>query len=1502
MLLLFATAGAIQFPYVQTKLVNYLNEKISTKLGYNISLQHISIWWFDSIDIEGVQVIDPEGNTMISAAKIELDFDLTNLLDKENHHLDDIVINKANVYLTKVFTDTDSLTTLNINDFIKKIKDATRKEGAKSRAYISCDNINIFKSNFSYNDQQRDSLTDRFDYYHFEIDSINGRFENIYSVSDTFGLKVNSLKGYDKKTKMKIDQMKTSFAVSQSAMLFDDLELKVGQSIIKDSVRFDYNSTADMSNFNNKVLVNASLNNSIIHTNDLSYFVPQLRKFNEKYTVSGNFNGLVRSFLFSKASISFGSGTTIRGKIRMTGLPDFDETFIDFDLYNSYITTTDIKPYVKEKTFKRLQPLEHISFTAEFLGFPSDFVALGTFYTQYGRIDSDINLKISEDISKSSYSGRLSMQNFDLGGYTNNDLFGALSVNGNIKGSGFTLETADFNLNGTVETVGINNYDYQNIVTNARFAKEFFEGSLKVDDPNLKLDLTGAIDLRGGLNFFNIKAKIDTTDLHALNLTEEEMLIKSQADVNARGLKIDEILGAANLGKTYLKYRNNSIQIDSLSLISDRDEEQRIILLKTNLLNATASGEFEITQLYTSLKNLLKEYRLSLRNNSDEIKKYYLAKNVKNEDYNVEFNINIKDLNPLLEVFAPNVYISPSTKLNGSITGGYTSIIALESRFDSLIIDNNVFANNDLQVNISKISDSTNVLAMVYAASKTQEFSKVRSHDMIFEGIWDNRHIEYDFEIEQSDYDNNALITGSVDFLRDSVQFRFSHADLKILDESWSIEKNNLITLSGKSISFENIKLYSKYQSISLIGKVAESPDAILELNIDSLELDNLNTILNKNIEGKVNGYASIKNVYSDLLIDNNIVVDGLSIDNFLVGNVISRMNWDNNRKESQVKCTLNRLGYKILDLNGTYSPYSSNQLKLKAYLNGTELKIIEPFLSSFFTNISGSLNGEVLITGSPDKPNFNGNGTIDNAHLHVNYLNTDYDFDGEFYLSSNKIGFRNIKLTDIEGQSGSLNGYISHDYFKNMGISMNADFQDFQILNTTSKDNSLFYGNGETTGTISFYGPLNNMNITANARTEKGTKIYIPIGDTETIEQEEYINFVDFGKDLNTLIQDEIESVDLRGIKLDFDLDITNDAYCEIIFDIKSGDIIRGRGNGDIKMEIDTKGEFNMFGDFNIEEGGYNFTLYNLINKEFEILPGSKISWYGDPYQGILDINATYSQLASFLPLLSDQQLGGDTDLNDVIELRRKYPVNVLLEIDGALLSPSVDFDITTGTLPRNIQLPNGDPVDLEFEFLKFKNSIDEQELKRQVFSLIVLRKFSPLQSFNTGGSITSSVSELLSNQLSYWITQVDENLEIDVDFGKLDQEAFNTFQLRLSYSFFDGRLRVTRDGGFTNQANRADVSSIAGDWTVEYLLTENGKFKVKMYNRTNYNPINPTEENQNTVTTGFSLIHTQSFDEIKDLFKKSRENAREENEEEESEEEDINAKAVMPEEDEAE
>jgi hypothetical protein len=486
-------------------------------------------------------------------------------------------------------------------------------------------------------------------------------------------------------------------------------------------------------------------------------------------------------------------------------------------------------------------------------------------------------------------------------------------------------------------------------------------------------------------------------------------------------------------------------------------------------------------------------------------------------------------------------------------------------------------------------------------------------------------------------------------------------------------------------------------------------------------------------------------------------------------------------------------------------------------------------------------------------------------GRFRFDYLNTTYHFEDRVYFTENEIGFKNLRLYDDENETAIVNGGIYHDGFREFGLSMDADVRNFKVMNTTFRDNDLFYGTAVVTGNLSLLGPAENLVIRANARSEKGTRIAIPVSETQEIGTTDYIRFIDrkirAARDSSLVAK----HVDLSGIRLDFNFDITPDAYCEIIFDQVTGDIIRGNGAGKVKMLIDTKGDFTMFGDYTIKEGWYNFTLLNAVNKEFAIKPGGTVTWSGDPYGGRLNIEASYEQPVSMLPLVLNEVR---EESKNNAEFNRLYPVNVLLQLTGNLLNPDIKLGINFKDYPRN------SPV-IRNAVLDFENRIatDEQEMNRQVFSLLILRQLSPPGNFSgVQGSVTNSLSEMLANQLSYWASQLDKNLEVNLNLNSISPEAFNTFQLRLSYSLFDGRLRVTRAGGFTNAQNDPTAQSIIGDWTVEYILSKDGTLRVKMFNRNSQNLVT-AQMSSGTLNTvaGFSLMHTKSFDSLKELFQKN-------------------------------
>ena len=302
----------------------------------------------------------------------------------------------------------------------------------------------------------------------------------------------------------------------------------------------------------------------------------------------------------------------------------------------------------------------------------------------------------------------------------------------------------------------------------------------------------------------------------------------------------------------------------------------------------------------------------------------------------------------------------------------------------------------------------------------------------------------------------------------------------------------------------------------------------------------------------------------------------------------------------------------------------------------------------------------------------------------------------------------------------------------------------------------------------------------------------------------------------------------------------------------------MRANGSGKINFKVDTRGGFDMTGDYNIERGDYTFTFQNILNKKFNITRGSKISWTGNPYEAVVDIKAVYTQNLSYLGSVIDSVGKGSLLRNDA-QFTRRYPVDVTIHLKDRLLQPTVTFDMKMRDYPQNPEFNSG--------VTAFENRIrtDEQELNRQVSNVLLLNAMLPQ---NAGAfasiNLVSSLSELLSNQISNVFSQIDPNLNVDfsVNGTALNQDLINNLQLRLSYNFND-RFRLTRSGGFTTLTNQTNAQSLIGDWALEWFITRDGALRFKTYNRNLQTTLNGgTLNNSQTFTAGgASILYTKSF-----------------------------------------
>ncbi|MEX1239875.1 MAG: translocation/assembly module TamB domain-containing protein [Cyclobacteriaceae bacterium] len=1465
----------LQIPAVQKKIIDRYLRGFTEVTGFRASMDNFQLLWFDRLEIENLQVFDLEENRMIAVKNMVINFELSQLFKARDINIDGVYLDAADVFITRI-NESETSRNLNINVFINRINEHYSGGGSTGRPpRINIGEAILQESDFAYIDQDRDSVKTGFNYNHFSIDIEEAQLRNFLALGDTIQFRLGTLVATENDSKFRINQLSTFFRISQQSLEFIDIKLQSGKSTVTDTVLFTFNGQRDLSEFNEKVNIHASFKNTLIYPEDLAIFVPAAARLTKPVVLNGILDGRINNFKLTEMEFAMGN-SLLKGSLDMEGLPLLSETFTILELKNSTLDFQDLKGLLGEEALERLKPLGKVEMDGEFLGYFTDFVARGNFSGDLGHMTSDINFKVNEDnFSRSVYSGKLALENFDLGTYLKDTVsFQRVTLDGNLRGSGLTVSTADFKLDGRVDMIGIKNYNYTNIKTNARFASEFFNGFLSINDPNLKFTTEGSIDLRAGINEIKVKANIDTALFHNLNLTRRDLFLSSNLDVNIKGLHLDSIVGTADIRDFNIAQNGKSLSLDMIHLISEKDRENRVIQLHSSLMDGEVNGDFLLTDLTQDLQTVVEEILLNIRNDKTEIESYYRQKNYQPKSYETNFRLTLKDIGPIMQLFNIDMLVSDNTLIDGKFTSGHTTIIQAFSTIDSLAYNKALFLDTEVELTASKISDSTNVLAMGFVNSNRQSLTKaLKTKNLVAEAIWNENHVAFSLDADQQDQTNYMRLKGDLHFLQDSTQLRVMPSTIRILEKNWEFDPNNLITIRREDIFVEQLKLRNNSQYVLVDGRVSRNPEEKLSMEISDLDLSILNPITGRDITGTLNATFKLNDYFQEPQLQNELKIDSLTVDKFLIGDVMGKNLWDPREKEFGIGFSIDRNENRIVNLDGTYRPSrTASPLDISADLSNANLKIIEPFFDELFSGIGGTITGDYRITGKLEAPAIEGEGKVTGGQIMINYLKTTYGFTGIIGLSPNSIYFKNLELTDVLKNQGRLNATLTHQGFKSMRVNLDASFRNFQVLNTTESDNSLFYGQGYATGDLNITGPINNLKFTANARTAKNTRVLIPIGGTEEVGRKEFIRFVNFSDSTyQSSLQESATRLDLSGITMDFNLDITPDALFEIILDYKAGDIIRGRGNGEIQLQLDTRGEFNMFGPFVFEQGGYNFTLYDIINKEFEIQKGSRITWFGDPYAATLNISASYNQLASLSPIIPL-----DESLSSHPQLRRKYPVKVLLELDGPMLSPEIEFDIVATDLPQSIVV-DGTPVALEFHFQNFKNRLDEQELKRQVFSLVVLRRFSSPESFNTSGSIVNSVSELLSNQLSNWISQVDENLEIDLDLSTMDEEAYNTFQLRLSYTFMSGRLRVTRDGTFYGNQNDPNLSSrslssIAGDWTVDYLLTPDGQLKIKMYNRTNINPILNTLGAQNSVTTGVSLSHTQSFNSMKDIWRSAR------------------------------
>ena len=1434
--------------------------------------------------LEGVRVLDRRGGELFSVGRADADISLFSVFDPRHLHIGKLTLNEPRFELKNLGGQPDSTT---LSEFMRAVKRLMGPSDTTKKAPFDFKIAEIALRNGHFAIEKADvprakSYGKSIDYAHMVVDSIYADISKI-SLGDTVALRISNLRAIESPSQARLREITADMLYHPRFWEFKNLNLRVGRSQIKDYVRFEYRTFFNFPDYNDSVKTIARLRNSRIYSEDIAKFAPQLLGMKESVVISGDASGYVRDFKVNNLDVRYGKGTHIVAKrAHADGLPNYKESFIDLRLLPSVVLASDLKKWLPVEANKIVQRLGTVKLQGSVLGFYNDFVANASFDTALGFVATDVNLKTKTDLTNATYEGTVRSNAFQLGKFLGDEsVIRDVTLNGRVEGVGFIPPKARGKANLTVPSIWLKGYRYRNVALNGSFEQQSFSGRIGIDDPAVRLVADGYVNLDRKNQDINVKTKIDRADLLALGLTDQPFTVATTADVRFRGVQLDSLIGHAYLRNSRFTSGNRKLSLDTLDVVSTRNNRNlRHVTVRSEALDARVVGTFNTSDVVRDVQTLITEYRLNFESNPTATANYYRQKRQRELPvYQIDLELNLKKPNPVIKLFVPELRVADGSKIDGSFRNGETSIFQLGGHLDSLRYGPVQLVNNEFDFLTSKLPYKPDILAQASVTSDRQVLPTLgRTEKFIAEGVWDQGRINFSTSLAQTGTTNKAAINGSLGFLPRAVEVVFGKSGVHLLDKDWTIAANNSVRISeyGREFDVQNLTFSNGEQFVGAQGFI--SPDVSkppLQLQVKDFELATLNTLTGQRLGGRVNALGTVTGVYGPLTVSSTLGVDSLVYDGTLIGQVAGSSDWDNNTKRLGLNLDVARAGQSVLTVLGHIAPSdATNQLNLTGTLNDAPLVLAQPFLGSLFRNIGGTGRGELRLTGKFSAPNLTGGVKVSNGRLTFAYLGTTYTFADRISFTNTSIEFRNIRLRDVLGNTGTVDGVVHHRGFRDMSLDIASSFRKMQVLNTTRKDNDLYFGTAYATGTARITGPTDDLDITVRATSEAGTRISLPLDNAARAEKAGYIKFVNNNPVGDTVITKKAQKVavqdkiDLSGLRLNMNLTITPDAYMEILLDESTGDVIRGAAAGQLRMAIDTRGDFNMYGQVEIVRGAYNFTLEGLINKEFVIRPGGLISWNGDPVAGEMNVTATYTQRTSLAPVLETGSSGGAV-----------VPVTAVMNLTGPLLLPAIRLGLEFNDAPGTLQ---GD-------LAAFTSSLrnDEQELNRQVFSLLVFKQLSPRGSFgNTislkgqDNTVQNSLGQILSTQLGLLTSQIDQNLEIDFNINGLSADQLQALQVRLSYSFMNGRLRLTREGGFTSNPNLvaqgtgtipvpggglpAGQASLLGDLSLEYYLRPDGKFRTKLRYETTPRDL----ETINQPRAGLSLLHTEQFNSFSELF----------------------------------
>jgi TamB, inner membrane protein subunit of TAM complex len=1330
-------------------------------------------------------------------------------------------------------------------------------------------NTDIKDVAFKFDDQNSATVAKGVDFKHLDITNFNLQAKDFSYGPDAISGSINKFTVKDK-SGVDIQELRTTFFYGAKGAKLENLYLETPQTLLKDKIIVNYPSLAAVQKNIENLTVDANLDNSQIGFKDVLLFAPQLAN---TAPFKGNANGSV--FIESEVQGTVGDlrianlelrgigRTVIAASGHITGLPDAKKAYFDLNIREFRSTAKDINSLLPPGTLPaNIQIPNNIALKGSFTG------SINKFRTNMNLGSSFGNAKIKAVFDQSrkgreTYDADVDVANFDLGSLIKNDSIGRITLKAKVKGIGLDPQTAKATLKGTVVSAEYNRYTYRDLQIDGNINNGAFKAVANMDDPNLDFDLTAEGGFKGKLPKGKIHLNIDIADLEKLNLHAGPLKMRGNIDGDIDDANPDNLNGKIAIHHFMFANESGEYALDSIKIAAITTADTTNIGIKSQFINGRAKGHYKISQLPAALKYTISKYY------NTGVQPLEKPENPQQ----IAFYLNV-DNDPIISQIIPEI-----TRLEPiRILGAYSS--ANDSLRIDATIPRVVYGTNTLSG--AAVNITTNDTAMVYNVRvEGIESGQFKLGQTSLAGDIKDNIINYKLEIDDQKKKQQYLLAGKLQQKDGNTEVVLNPDGLMLNYDDWQVVEDNLLRFGNGGIYANNFELSNDGGSIKIHSE-SDIPNAPLDVTLNSFKIETLTNAIQKDetkFKGTINGTAKVKDLTTTPVFESQLDITDFAVAKDTVGNI--KINVNNavaNTFTADVAIT--GQGNQV-NLKGNYNTTSSS-FDMDIDMQKLNMASIQALTFGALKDAGGFLSGDFKINGTATDPNVNGDLKFNDVSFRVTQLNSLYKGINEnIRFTDAGIEMDNFKIEDQKNNVLTIDGSIATTDYKAFGFNMTVNAQNFRAVNSKAKDNDFYYGDLYIDADLNIKGTLVSPVVDGDLKINEDTNftVVLPQQDPSIADREGVVEFVDEDniEAMERLkIEETVNKAAMAGIDVAVNIEIVKEATLNIVIDKGNGDFLELKGEAQLSGGIDPSGKTTLTGRYEFTEGAYQMS-FNFIKRKFDIEAGSYILWTGEPTEATVGVTAIYKTETSPIDLVMDQ-IGGEAEINIY---KQKIPVNTLLKMNGELLKPTITFDI---------QIPEGnyniDPKIITTTESKLAQIRQQpSELNKQVLALLLLNRFigeNPFASEAGGTSAESlarqSVSKILSQQLNNLAGDLIKGVELNFDLESTDDYTTGVQQNRtdlnvgVSKQLFDDRLKVTVGSSFglegPQQAN-AQNSNIAGDVSLDYQLTADGRYMVRAYRKNEYQVALQGQ----VIETGVAFIITMDYNQFRELFHRTEE-----------------------------